>query len=254
MKRTKILLGAASVALILFMNMSCASKPANEPVAQTQPEEKKTLPAKKAKHVERELIDWKGASIGQDVPEWVEFAVDSDYDSLGKISALDGKEVFLAENRGKNLNILKSWTNNFDVQANFSRSITNFVVSSFGGVLEGSVNKEQDESYLEELVGSFSKAKIVGLVKKMDYWVETRIIDNDSKKTEDIYQYFVVYAMERDDYRNLIDTALGKVDAQTAREKELKNEVRDIALAAQVLSNMDEANNNSSEEVEIIEQ
>lgn len=249
MKCTKLLIGVASLTLILAMNMSCASTPAavTQPV-ETKTEEKKTLPAKKAKHVERELIDWKGSAIGQDIPVWVEYAVDSDYDSLGKIKTLEGKEVFLAEDRGKNLNILKSWTNNFDVQSNFAKSITNYVLSSFGGVLEGSVNKEADESYLEELVGTFSKAKVVGLVKKMDYWVQTRVIDNDANKSEDIYQYFVVYAMERDDYRNLIDEALGKVDARTEREQELKNEARNIALGAAVLSVIDEAEQKESSE------
>lgn len=251
MKRTKILMGVvlATASITLF---SCASKPQPQ---ETSNEKPVTTVAKKQKHVERELIDWKGASIGQDIPEWVSLVVDGETEGLDKsIKGLDGKEIFLAEGTGKNLDILKSWTNNFDVQGSFSRSIKNRVIASFGGVLEGSKNKAQDESYMEELVGSFSKAKISGLVKKTDYWVQTRIIDNDSKKTEDVYQYFVVYAIDKEDYRALIDEALGKVAARNEREQELKNETRNIALAAAVLDMTEdqEAKEASQDDAEIL--
>lgn len=248
MKRTKTIAMFSIAAMMIALSISCASK---EPAAETQPKEpavEKTIPTAKAKHVERELIDWKGASIGQDVPAWVYDAVDDNKNALEKIDALQGKVIFIYEGRGKNLNLLKSWINNFDAQAGFARSIKNTVISSFGGVQQGSINDEESDAYLEELVGTFSKAKITGLAKQMDYWVETRIIDNDAKTSEDIYQYFVVYAMEKEDYRFLIDQALGKVDAKTEKEKELKQEVENIALAAAVYDLMDEEGKDQSED------
>ena len=198
---------------------------------------------KKAKHVERELIDWKGAAIGQDVPQWVSDAVDGNYDSLSARSELKDKVIFIAENRGKNQNILKSWTDNFDIQGGFGRAVGNYVVAAFGGAQQGSLNDAEAQSYLEDLVGTFSKVKVTGLTKKLDYWVQERVIDNDAKTTEDIYQYFVVYAMDNEDFRTQMDKALGKVDPKTQKQQEVKNKAEDILMSAVILELSEENQN-----------
>ncbi|MBO4319992.1 MAG: hypothetical protein J5857_05930 [Treponema sp.] len=195
---------------------------------------------KKAKHVERELIDWKGAAIGQEIPVWVSDAVDGNYDSLGNRPELKDKVIFLAENRGKNLNILKSWTNNFDIQGGFGRAVSNYVVAAFGGAQQGSIDDAESQSYLEDLVGTFTKTKITGLVKKLDYWVEERVVDNDAKTTEDYFQYFVVYAMDEDDFRTQMNKALGKVDAKTEKQKEIKRKAEDVLMSAIIFEHMEE--------------
>ena len=237
MKKNKMTFVAFSICACALLSLTVGCTTTQGLQTQTEEEKpQKTAIPQKTRHVERELIDWKGAAIGQDVPQWVAYAVDSDYESLSKLKNLEGKRVFLAENRGKNLNVLKSWTNNFDVQGGFSRALQNQVVAAFGGALEGSINDSEDASYLNELVGSFSKAKITGLVKQQDYWVQTRIIDNDAKTTDDVYQYFVIYSMEESDYRNQIDKVLGVSDPKTEKQEQLRADARDVMLGATILS------------------
>lgn len=173
----------------------CASSP--------EAEAKSDVPV--SKRVERERIDWKGASIGAEIPAWVYSALDEDYKAISRLPQFEGKVIFFEESQGKNLDLLKSNVNNFDVQGAFSRRLSNFVIAKFGGEQEGSKNDVDSESYLKEIVSTFSKTEINGLGRELDYWVKTRYIDNDAKTSQDIYQYFVVYGIDKKDLRIALD-------------------------------------------------
>ena len=80
--------------------------------------------------------------------------------------------------------------------------------------------------YLNELVASCSKAEINGLGKKLDYWVKTRYIDKELDSVKDVYQYFVVFAIDKDDFRLQMDRVLGKVEAKTEAQRKLKADVK----------------------------
>lgn len=210
----KILL---SICLLVFMFSGCesTSNVATAPAANVSV----------SKHVERELIDWKGAAIGSEIPSWVVDAVDQNYKSISALPQFENKLIFFAEDQGKNLDMLKSWVNNFNVQGSFAKSVSNFVMTKFGGEQSGSKADETSESFLKEITATFAKTEINGLSKELDYWVKTRYIDNDRKTTEDIYQYFVVYAMDKNDLKLQLDRALGLVDAKDEAQKKLKVEV-----------------------------
>ena len=203
------------VLVLLSLVISCASKPVVE-------EEKPVV----SKSVEREMIDWKGASIGSDIPEWLYSAVDNDVMAIATLPQFENKVIYFAEEQGKNLDLLKSWVNNFNVQSTFSRELSNFVIAKFGGEQNGSKNEEDVEMYLNELVSTCSKAEINGLGKKLDYWVKTRYKDNELDTITDTYQYFVVYAIDKDDLRLQLDRVLGKVEAKTEAQKKLKSDVQ----------------------------
>ena len=178
-----------------------------------------------SKRVEREMIDWKGASVGSEIPSWVVDAVDQNYKAISQLPQFENKLIFFAEDQGKNLDMLKSWVNNFNVQGAFSKSVSNFVISKFGGEQAGSKNDETSESFLKEITSTYSKTEINGLSKELDYWVKTRYIDNDKKTSEDIYQYFVVYAIDKNELKLQLDRALGLVEAKEESQKKLKVEV-----------------------------
>lgn len=211
----KILEKLGIIFVSIFLVISCASKPAVE--------EQKPVVSKK---VEREMIDWKGASIGSDIPEWLYSAVDNDVMAIASLPEFENKVIYFAEDQGKNLDLLKSWVNNFNIQATFSRELSNFVIAKFGGELNGSKNEEDVEMYLNELVATCSRAEINGLGKKLDYWVKTRYIDNELDTMSDTYQYFVVYAIDKDDLKLQLDRVLGKVEAKTEAQKKIKDDVQ----------------------------
>lgn len=214
-KKMKILEKLGIIFVSIFLVISCASKPAVE--------EQKPVVSKK---VEREMIDWKGASIGSDIPEWLYSAVDNDVMAIASLPEFENKVIYFAEDQGKNLDLLKSWVNNFNIQATFSRELSNFVIAKFGGELNGSKNEEDVEMYLNELVATCSRAEINGLGKKLDYWVKTRYIDNELDTMSDTYQYFVVYAIDKDDLKLQLDRVLGKVEAKTEAQKKIKDDVQ----------------------------
>ena len=68
---------------------------------------------------------------------------------------------------------------------------------------------------------------------ELDYWVKTRYIDNDAKTTQDIYQYFVVYGIDKKDLRLAFDRALGLVQAKNESQKKMKEDVTEAILEAQ---------------------
>ena len=172
------------------------------------------------------MIDWKGASIGSELPDWVYSAVDNDVLALSTLPQFENKIIYFAEDQGQNLDLLKSWVNNFNVQASFSRELSNFVIAKFGGEQNGSKNEEEVQMYLNELVASCSKAEINGLGKKLDYWVKTRYIDKELDTIKDVYQYFVVFAIDKDDFKLQMDRVLGRVEAKTEAQKKLKADVK----------------------------
>ena len=197
--------------MLLFVSCQSTSKEATTDVV--------------SKHVEREMIDWKSASIGSEIPSWVVDAVDQNYSAIAQLPQFENKIIFFAEDQGKNLDMLKSWVNNFNVQGAFSKSVSNFVITKFGGEQSGSKSDETSESFLKEITSTFSKTEINGLSKELDYWVKVRYIDNDKQKTEDIYQYFVVYAIDKNELKLQFDRALGLVEAKDEVENKLKVEV-----------------------------
>ncbi|MBO5137529.1 MAG: hypothetical protein J6B81_03410 [Spirochaetaceae bacterium] len=222
----KVFAKAFFVLVGFVLLVGCASTP--EPATSAAP------PV--SKRVEREMIDWKSASIGGEIPEWVYAAADNDQVALSALPQFEGKLIFFAEDQGKNLDLLKSWVNNFNVQAALSRQLSNFVIAKFGGEQSGDKNSEEVQMYLNELVSACSKAEINGLAKELDFWVKTRYADSDMDTIDDVYQYFVVYAMDKEDFRLQLDRALGKVEAKTQAQQEMKENVLSAVVEATIFA------------------
>ena len=215
MRRNTMLLSCISLACLL---MGCASASKQH--------------VKQAKEIERVIVDYKGAALGTEVPSWVEAVVNDDYVALQSLPEFKDKDKIpvVAVERGKNLDLLKSWGNNFSAQAQVSRAIQNKVSAEFGGTQEGDKNAEEATSFIKELVATFSNTKISGLKKERDYWVKMKIRDNHNKTESEQYEYYVLYSIGNKDLQYQIDVALGKVSAQNQVQRELKTEVKD-ALA-----------------------
>ena len=50
-----------------------------------------------SKSVEREMIDWKGASIGSEIPSWVVDAVDQNYKAISQLPQFENKLIFFTQ-------------------------------------------------------------------------------------------------------------------------------------------------------------
>ncbi|MDR0823426.1 MAG: hypothetical protein LBN20_06585 [Endomicrobium sp.] len=183
--------------------------------------------AKIASKVERVILDYKGAALGSEIPTWVESAVNDDYQTLESMPRFKDRLAVVAIENGKNLDLLKSWANNFSVQAQLSRQISNKISAEFGGGQQGDKNSEESTTFIREVVATLSEAKISGLSKEMDYWLKVRTIDKDKKTEVEQYTYYVVYSINKADLQRQIDIALGKIAAKNQEQQEIKTEVVD---------------------------
>ena len=162
-------------------------------------------PPKQAPKIERIIVDYQGAAIGSDIPTWVEAAVNRDIETIKKIPRFKGKVPFISEGSGKNLDLLRSWVNNFDMQASVSRMISNYVEAKFGGEQLGNKNSPENINFVKEIVTTFSNVKINGLGKEMDYWIKLRVKDLDKGTETEDYRYYVVYSMSEEALQHQIE-------------------------------------------------
>lgn len=234
----KIIVSAVMAVVMGFCLSGCLVLKTDSKGSKKEAPEKREVPAV-SKHVNHEMIDWKGASIGAEIPSWVYDAVEEDYTALSKLPQFSKKKIICAEAQGKNLDLLKSWVNNFDVQATFSKSISNYVVNNFGGGLSGSKDSSVSNTYLEEITSTISKNEINGLSKELDFWVLTRVFDKDKDTSTDLYEYFVVYAIDEADFDYQVNDALGLVNAKNEAEEELKEKVQNSMYETKVYSTRD---------------
>jgi hypothetical protein len=205
-----------AAALTLLTRAACGSSPAAERTA--------NAPAQ-AKTIERVTVDYKGAVTGSEIPDWVQAAVDDDQEAIGKISRFKGKVPIIDYAQGQNLDLLRSWVNNFNVQAAVSRRISNYVEANFGGVQLGDKDTAENRAFIKDVVATCSNIRFNGLAREMDYWIKLRTIDRGRGTETEAYTYYVVYSISEDDLRSQIDAAMGKVTAKTKDQQELKAEV-----------------------------
>jgi hypothetical protein len=210
--------GFAAAALTLLALAACGSSPSGKRTANA------AAPAQ-AKTIERVYVDYKGAVTGSDIPDWVEAAVDDDQEAIGRISRFKGKAPIIDYAQGQNLDLLRSWVNNFNAQAAVSRRISNYVEANFGGVQLGDKDTAENRAFIKDVVATCSNVRFNGLAREMDYWVKLRTIDRGRGTETEAYTYYVVYSISEDDLRSQIDAAMGKVTAKTKDQQELKSEI-----------------------------
>jgi hypothetical protein len=228
MKRNSVTGIAAFAAALLLVLASCAGAPA---VRGTGEGSASPVP-QPAKTIERIRLDYKGAAIGADIPDWVEWAIDNDYDAITRLSRFRGRVPIINYAQGKNLDLLRSWVNNFNIQAQVSRQIVNYVEANFGGAQLGTKDSPENQQFLKEVVGTFSNTTINGLSQDLDYWILLRTVDHTKETETELYNYYVVYSIAEEDLNYQIAQAMGKVTAKNAEQQEIKLDVEEAMKKA----------------------
>jgi hypothetical protein len=181
--------------------------------------------SKPSNPIQRITVDYQGAAIGSDIPAWVEAAVNSDLDTIKKMPRFKDKEPIVDWGSGQNLDLVRSFVNNFNVAGGVSRRITTYVEAEFGGAQLGSKDSPENRNFVKEIVASFSNAEFSGLAREMDYWVKLRVIDRGKGTETEDYRYYVVFSIPEDILQHQIDVAMGKVSAKNQEQQEIKKDV-----------------------------
>ena len=181
--------------------------------------------APKAKQVKMkiEIVNRPGMALGTEVPRWVEAVLEGDNKSIAKSLKIDLKEyqIFVFSNQGTDLEFLKTWTDQVDVQRQVANSFSMAVGQSANAVFQGSSGDESKKKMaIDQTVKALSTMEINGLLKESQYWMQFRKPKQGvkvTKKSPDsavdyYYEYYVVFTMDRDIYDAQLDAALNGIE------------------------------------------
>jgi len=186
----KIVHLALAVVVLAIVVVGCASEPeATERVSVTAPPE-------------YEMIDHKTRDFGGSIPDWVTMSA-SELESTPKYQDF---YVFVDDQVGQDLEGLKLWARGFSISSEIARLVSTRVEDKFVGAAAG--DRNELETYLEEVVKSVSSAQYSGARVEQDFWVKRR---RRSDNAED-YRYLFLVTVPRQQIDAAIQRALNEAE------------------------------------------
>lgn len=188
--------------------------------------------AKQAK-VKIEIVNRPGMALGTDIPSWVQAVLEGDNKSIAKSLKIDLKEhqIFVFSNQGNDLEFLKTWTDQVDVQRQVANSFSLAVGQSANAAFQGASGDEnRKQMVIDQTIKALSAIEINGLLKESQYWIQFRKPKQGvkiNKKSPDsaydyYYEYYVVFTMSRDIYDAQLDAALNGIEDNASETAILK--------------------------------
>lgn len=184
-----------------------------------------------------EIIDYRGQAFGSSIPGWVIDASDGKIEAVQKALGLNGQKVWILQNDGDDLDMLKLWTDQVDARAQIASGIEQTVADLITAEMEAT---KADDSTKKKMVDEFSSRvtniTLQGLNKYDDYWTQTRTLKvglKKAKKADDYtykFTYLVVFTMDEDLYEQQLAAAFADV-GDNDDQSELLREVVTAQLA-----------------------
>ena len=147
------------------------------------------------KKVKRQIVDYQGATLGSEIPQWVKLVSEGQYGQkvLSKaMPDLEGKKVFVVTGRGDNLDFVKSWVNLVDVETEVSGALERVTGKVVTSKLEGAASakgQEANQTEVDRAINDYRIAlqdvRIAGLERVAEYWTLIDVIEKG--KTVDSY-------------------------------------------------------------------
>ena len=191
--------------------------------------------AKKGKQqkVKIEIVNRPGMALGSEIPDWVIAVTEGDNKKIAKSLDidLDESQIFVFSNQDSDLEFLKTWTDQVDVQRQVANSFSIAVGQSANAVFQGNSGNENNiQRSIDQTVKALSAMELNGLLKTAQYWIQFRKpkqgIKVNSKSTDDCYdyyyEYYVVFKMDRAIYDNQLEAALSGIEDNASETQLLK--------------------------------
>ena len=200
----------------------------------------------KEQKVKIEIVNRPGMALGTDVPGWVQAVLEGDNKGIAKALKIDPEEtqVFVFSIQGDDLEFLKTWTDQVDVQRQVANSFSMAVGQSANAVLQGTSGSESNmQRAIDQTVKALSAMEINGLLKDAQYWIQFKRPKQGESAFDYYYEYYVVFTMKRSIYDKQLDAALNGVEDNASETVLLKK-----ALSANLREPLiDKANDDSVE-------
>lgn len=191
--------------------------------------------AKKGKEAKQkiEIVNRPGMALGTDIPDWVQAVLEGENKKVAKSLKVDLKEyqIFVFSNQGNDLEFLKTWTDQVDVQRQVANSFSIAVGQSANAVFQGSSGDETKKKMaIDQTIKALSAIEMNGLLKESQYWIQFRKPKQGmkvNKKSPEssydyYYEYYVVFVMKRAIYDKQLDAALNGVEDNASETTLLK--------------------------------
>lgn len=199
----------------------------------------------KEQKVKIEVVNRPGMALGTDIPEWVVSVLEGDNKSIAKSLKIDLKDtqIFVFSNQGTDLEFLKTWTDQVDVQRQVANSFSMAVGQSANAVFQGSAGDENKrQQAIDQTVKALSTIEINGLSKDAQYWMQFKRPKQGVKITKKspesafdyYYEYYVIFTMPRAIYEAQLEAALNGIE-DNASETELLKKALSENLRAPLL-------------------
>lgn len=200
--------------------------------------------AKKGKVAKQkiEVVNRPGIALGTDVPGWVQAVLEGENKQVAKALKIDLKEqqVFVFTNQGNDLEFLKTWTDQVDVQRQVANSFSIAVGQCANAVFQGTSGDESKKKLaIDQTVKALSAIELNGLLKEAQYWMQFRKpkqgVKINKKSPESsydyYYEYYVVFTMNRSIYESQLNAALNGIEDNASETELLKKALADSLRA-----------------------
>ncbi|WGK69003.1 hypothetical protein P0082_11035 [Candidatus Haliotispira prima] len=173
------------------------------------------------------IVDHKGVLAGARVPTLIRDAMTQAAEELSRKHFPDSY-VFVASQKGRNLDGLMMWANNFSVQAEVAKRIQTSVNFTAENSVSG--NKDSIQTTMDIVTEIVSEQNISGLRMQQDWWIKLQYEDEKEE-----YQYVAVYVIEK----SLLDKFMNEAIERAAAQQELDEE--DTATIAKLSDDLSAA-------------
>ena len=161
-----------------------------------------------------EILEHRGSAWGVAQPDWVSKAMTtSNQAELKKALGID-KHIWVFDNQGKNLEYLQNWVDQVNARAEIAASIKQGVADSVTAQLKGK-SEEDVKTAIERYSKRAEMVMIAGLNKETEWWSRTRTRLDKKSDYEIKYQYFVVYSLDEQLYKEQIERAFAGFDDES---------------------------------------
>ena len=188
------------------------------------------------KKVKRQIVDYQGATLGSEIPQWVKLVSEGQYGQkvLSKsMPDLEGKKVFVVTGRGDSLDFVKSWVNLVDVETEVSGSLERVTGKVVTSKLEGNAaakGQEANQTEVNRAINDYRIAlqdvRIAGLERVAEYWTLIDVVEK-GKTVDSYYEYYSVWSMDQKVFNSQLEKSLEHIDEATTEAAELKRLVKE---------------------------
>ena len=177
-----------------------------------------------------EIIDYQGYALGSQIPDWVIAIGDGSEKRVRKsLDIPNSKQIFLLQNKGYDLDFLKTWTDQVDARAEVASSIEQTIAQTVQSEMEVYQADQQTKTKAAKIYSAtMTNVTLNGLMKEDYYWIETRKQKPDVVKPtgpQDYileYTYYVVFTLDKDMYERQIKQAMDDIEENDDQTQFLK--------------------------------